>query len=123
MSTGLEAAQSISITLYYRGFSMIITKRDQSISVHSLIEEAMKGIDWAIGQGLKPSWNEETNKEALKPLQNTSVTPSDAPQQGKQTAAIPIEQFEQTCPNCGAKKILSKKGNLYCENRCWLKDK
>lgn len=63
--TGSESPQSINITLYYKGFSMQVTKRDPDISVKDLVQEAMNGIDWAITQGLKPSWNDETNRTAL----------------------------------------------------------
>lgn len=71
--TGMESPQSISITLYYKGFSMIITKRDPSVSVIDLITESMKGIDWAIERGLKPSWNDETNRQALQPEQKKTI--------------------------------------------------
>lgn len=114
MTTGLESPQSINITLYYKGFQMSVTKRDQEIEVKGLIEEAMRGIDWAISQGLKPSWNEETNKEALKDQEVVKPV---------QQKALPVEQFQETCDRCGAKKIMSKKGNMVCSKYCWTKNK
>ncbi|MGH2611561.1 MAG: hypothetical protein ACRDFB_00760 [Rhabdochlamydiaceae bacterium] len=42
-------------------------------------------------------------------------------QEGETKKAIPILQFEETCEKCGAKKILSKKGNLVCSEFCWTK--
>lgn len=65
MTTGMEAAQSISITVYYKGFSMIITKRDAEAEVKPLIDSSVKAIDYMIANGFKPSWNEDTNKQAL----------------------------------------------------------
>lgn len=37
------------------------------------------------------------------------------------TKSIPVEQFQETCERCGAKKILSKKGNMVCSEFCWTK--
>lgn len=62
MSTELpEAPMSISTTAYYKGFSMMITKRDPEVKVLPLIESQMKMIDFLIEQGCKPSWNDDTN--------------------------------------------------------------
>ena len=50
-----------------------------------------------------------------KPKENPTFVPS-KPQQ-PQT----VQQFEQVCGDCGAKKIMSKAGSLYCSDKCWLK--
>lgn len=61
----MESAQSISFTGYYKGFSVLVTKRDEEAKVQPLIDEAMKAIDYMISKGFKPSWNDETNGRAL----------------------------------------------------------
>ncbi len=35
--------------------------------------------------------------------------------------SIPVEQFQEMCQNCNIPKVQSKKGNMYCPNKCWLK--
>jgi len=103
----MESTQSITVQFYYKGFSILLTKRDPEIEVKPLLINAMASIDWAINNDLQPSWNAETNKEALK---DNEVKKS-----------VPVEQFEDVCENCGSKKGTSKKGNRYCLAKCWLK--
>lgn len=97
--TGMESPQSINITLYYKGFAMQVTKRDPDVSVIALITESMKGIDWAIAQGLKPSWNDETNKTALggqKSAQqaNTEADWLEKPVEGKMCPIHPNQEMK-----------------------------
>ena len=74
----MEAPQSISITVYYKGFSMIITKRDADVTVKPLLDSAMEAIDYMVGKGFKPSWNEDTNKQALgiNPIATAPIQPA-----------------------------------------------
>ena len=61
-----EAPMSVSITIYYRGVSMTITKRDSDAKIQPLVVSQMKLIDWMLDEKqAKPSWNSETNKEVL----------------------------------------------------------
>lgn len=103
---GNEAAQSLNITFYYKGFNFQITQRDPNLHMKPLMEKAMKAIDYACTiPEMQPSWNTDTNK-AIKEVKQES---------------IPVESFQQMCPNCNIPKIKSKKGNMYCPNRCWIK--
>ena len=121
--TGQESPQSITVNFYYRGFSILLTKRDPSVEVKPLLEEAMKSIDWAILHNLQPSWNPETNAQAAasRPIvtqdSKTHVTNPIA----EQKRPMSVDEFEDTCDKCGAKKILSKKGNKVCSKFCWTK--
>lgn len=37
-------------------------------------------------------------------------------------SAIPLEQFEKECQNCGGEKVLNPKtGKWFCKVKCWLK--
>lgn len=65
MTTNAEAPVSVSTTIYYKGFSVMITKRDPDVKHERLIEDQLAMLDWLIDRGVKPSWDEETNKQAL----------------------------------------------------------
>lgn len=65
MATGNESPMSVTIQTYYKGFSVLITKRDETAEVKPLIKQSMEAIDHMVKLGFKPSWNEETNKQAL----------------------------------------------------------
>lgn len=113
MASGIESPQSISSVLYYRGVGMTITAREIDIKMKPLIEEQMKRIDWLLDDiGCLPSWNKQTNEEVKE------QTPANKAIINK---SIPIEQFQEVCERCGAKKVLSKKGNMVCSKYCWLK--
>lgn len=74
----MESPQSSSITGYYKGFSVLLTKRDAEAKVRPLIDAAMEAVDYMIEKGFKPSWNDETNGKALGSVAVTS-TPKAAP--------------------------------------------
>ena len=61
------------------------------------------------------------NTIVAKHNQNAPVVSPVAPQQGEQRAAVSVEQFQEMCQNCNIPKVQSKKGNMYCPNKCWLK--
>lgn len=63
MSTGTESPQSMSITGYYKGFSVILTKRDEQAKIKPLIDSAMEAIDYMLENSWNPSWNKQTNDE------------------------------------------------------------
>ena len=66
-----EAPVSITIKGYYKGFSVLITRRKTSMEEKQLTS-IQKTIDNMVDKGFAPSWNEKTNgdhKEPTKPLQ------------------------------------------------------
>ncbi len=119
MTTGIESPQSVTVQYYYKGFSILLTKRDPDIEVKTLLKSAMDSIDWALGQGLMPSWNKQTNDEVATQVyqaHRTTQTPN------KQEASQPIEEFEKTCQKCQGEKVLNPKtGKWFCKAKCWLK--
>jgi len=60
-----EAPQSVTIKGYYKGFSVLLTKRDPEVKTMPLLESSMKAIDWMITNGFKPSWSDDTNKSIV----------------------------------------------------------
>jgi hypothetical protein len=91
----LEADQSVTIKGYYKGFSVLITKRKHDAKILPLIEDAMIAINYMITKEFKPSWNEDTNEQVSQP---TNLG---------------------TCPKCGAPMKISKAGKQYCSALCW----
>ena len=61
-----EAPVSITVKGYYKGFSVLITKRNATGKVE--LEKIMEAIDNMVEKGFNPSWNDETN-EKVKPTQ------------------------------------------------------
>lgn len=105
MSTNEEAPMSVSSTVYYRGVSVIITKRDPEAKIKPLIESQLEMIDWMLDEKKSlPSWNMETNKELHKE---------------KNTAWINTPTDLGECPKCDAPMKLSKAGKPYCSKLCW----
>ena len=105
MSSGEEAPISVSSTVYYRGVSIIITKRDPEAKIKPLIESQLTMINWMLDEKeCKPSWNKQTNGEIQTPT-NTKHP-----------------ELEETCDKCGNKMGISKKGNPYCLAKCWLRE-
>lgn len=86
-----------SIDMYYKGFHV---KKSWPKSMKA--EKIIKIIDKAIDLNFVPSWNKDTTSEALDP---TWVR----------------EEDYGVCAKCGAPNAKSKKGNLYCSKKCWLK--
>lgn len=78
-----EAPASVTIKGYYKGFSVLITNRDPKVSVSPLLAKAINGINWMVENGFKPSWNDNTNGNALKKEVKT-----------------------QGCPKCGGTRTL-----------------
>ena len=54
-----EAKASITVRGYYKGFSVLITKRNADGEVE--LDNIQKAIDNMVDKGFKPSWAEETN--------------------------------------------------------------
>ena len=54
-----EAPVSITVRGYYKGFSVLITKRNADGKVE--LKKIIGAIDNMVEKGFKPSWNEETN--------------------------------------------------------------
>lgn len=95
-----EAKASITVRGYYKGFSVLITKRNAEGEVE--LDNVMAAIDNMVAKGFKPSWAEETN--------------------GKHTPPIPLKT--KPCETCGGtrtfKEGVSKAGKKwagwFCEN-------
>lgn len=105
--THSEAPMSVSSTLYYRGVSITITKRDGEAKIKPLVEKQLEMIDWMLDEKkCKPSWNQQTNEEI-------AGAGKDKP--------VPVSEFEDKCDKCGSPKGTSKAGNRYCLAKCWLK--
>lgn len=68
-----EAPISVSVTGYYKGFSVIATKRQPNEALKPLLEDAMKAIDWMANNGWKPSWRD--GEAPRQPLVNTKICP------------------------------------------------
>lgn len=102
-----EAPASVTFRVYYKGCSILATSRDVNTPLAPLVEKAMKGIDWALDNGCKPSWNEETNGKV-----NGTATP-------------PKVEKTKKCDHCGGTRTLkvgvSKAGKRWagwlCDNR------
>lgn len=121
MDTKNEAPISVSSTVYYRGVAIIITKRSPDVSIEPLLEQQMKVIDWMLDtKNAKPSWNEQTNKEAAGiqigggggGMDMSSPTPVQAT--GSNVGG---------CPTCGSPLIegITKNGKKYtkCSTNKW----
>ena len=67
-----EAPVSITVRGYYKGFSVLITKRNATGEVE--LDKIMKAIDNMVGKGFKPSWNETTNS-GIRVLSEAPTTP------------------------------------------------
>jgi hypothetical protein len=123
----MESPQSITTQFYYKGFSILLTKRSLNTNTELLLQDTMATIDWAIAHSLKPSWNEETNKQALgsTPAKTTTVAhPSTPGDYQREPVSQTVEQFENQdiCNKCGASMVINPKTmKKFCSNKCWLK--
>ena len=104
--SGTESPRSVSITAYYKGYSVLVTKRTEAAKVKPLIDSAIEAIEYMIHLGFEPSWNKETN-QSRRSAQSTSWVdqPTDL----------------GNCSKCGEPNKLSKAGKVYCSAKCWLK--
>lgn len=67
-----EAPTSITIRAYYKGFSVLITRRPADEKVE--LDKIAQSIDNMIAKGYKASWNDETNgKHETKPDPNSPL--------------------------------------------------
>ena len=71
-----EAPTSVTWKGYYKGFSVLVTKRDAKSSVMPLLDSAMVSIEWMIEKGFQPSWNIETNVKVANGQTKTKVCAS-----------------------------------------------
>ena len=69
-----EAPVSITIRGYYKGFSVLITKRKEAVD-NDEATKIMRTIDGLVVKGFQPSWNTETNVKTNghKPAAQTMV--------------------------------------------------
>jgi hypothetical protein len=92
-----EAPVSITVRGYYKGFSVLITKRKDQMDEQELTK-ITAAIDNMEAKGFKPSWNEATNKG-----------------NGAQTAALgpkkptEVKDAQATCPHTQFKVLQVKK--------------
>jgi len=59
-----EAPVSITVKGYFKGFSVLITKRSDSGDIK--LDKIMEAVNNMVEKGFKPSWNTETNGKAVK---------------------------------------------------------
>ena len=62
-----EAPVSITIKGYYKGYSVLITRRKEEMSEDE-ITNIVKAIDNLEAKGFRPSWNEVTNGTVKTPV-------------------------------------------------------
>lgn len=106
-----ESPMSVTIQVYYRGVSILITKRDPEMTIRPLIESQIKVIDWLLDEvHALPSWNKSTNEEVAS-----------SPVVSQPSKPITVAEYEEKCSKCGSKMGISKKGNPYCLAACWVK--
>jgi hypothetical protein len=74
-----EAPMSITIKGYYKGFSVLLTKRMDETQLAPQIVKVMGLVDTMIANGYKPSWNDDTNGKMLPTIQTAVQTPQAAP--------------------------------------------
>lgn len=91
-----------SIDAYYKGFH---TKFSFPETITR--EKVITMVEGLIDAGFEPSWNKETSGEQLK-------------------VTDPIDEATKdhdlgVCSKCGEPNARSKKGNVYCTGKCWLK--
>ena len=54
-----EAPASVTIRGYYKGYSVLLTNRDESVKMSPLLKKAMIAIDWMENNDFKPSWDDK----------------------------------------------------------------
>ncbi len=59
-----EALESVTIKGYYKGYSVMLTKRDVSLKSLPLLKDAIRAIDWMKENGFKPDWHTDANGKA-----------------------------------------------------------
>lgn len=61
-NNGHEAPMSVTVRGWYKGYSVLITKRDPEASVEPLLKSAMSAIDWMDeNEDWNSSWKDEDN--------------------------------------------------------------
>lgn len=86
-----EAPISVTIQSYYKGFSVLITKRDPDVEAKPLIKQSIDAIDYLIKLGFKPSWNTATNEEyANKPTNKQLNVPTPESPEGLDEDGFPL---------------------------------
>jgi len=68
-----EAPVSITVRGYYKGFSVLITKRNAEGNIE--LDKIIKAVDNMVEKGFKPSWNETTNS-GVRVLPEAPKTPA-----------------------------------------------
>lgn len=99
----MESPQSASFTGYYKGFSVLLTKRDQEAKIKPLIDAAMAAVDYMIEKGFKPSWNDETNGKALGQVVVTSTPKSEPVVTQTESKPCPIHEGKRLFYNPNGK--------------------
>lgn len=117
MDTKNEAPISVTSTVYYRGVSVLITKRDPKTPIKDLLESQIEVIDWMLDtKGAQPSWNMDTNRQVAVSQPTSNTIPL-------VTTLTPSEKGETTCPKCGNPIIsgITKTGRKYrkCSTNKW----
>ena len=63
-----EAPVSITVKCYYKGFSVLITRRKEKLAPDEA-SNIIEAIDNLIAKGFEPSWNKATSQEQLNERQ------------------------------------------------------
>lgn len=99
MTTNSEAPISVNSTIYYRGVSTSVTKRDPEMSIDDykkLIQEQLDVIDWLLDvKNAKPSWNKETNNDVQRDSNEAWINQGAGAPMTPQQQAV---QAEVVCP-------------------------
>lgn len=97
-----EAPVSVSVRGYYKGYSILVTRRGDEGKMKGLVKDAMKAIDWmADKDDFAPSWNPDTNKQinGKEPVQKEDCKHENTEIKISQSEKNPGKKFIR-CKDC-----------------------
>lgn len=116
---GSEAPRSMTLSVYYKGYSIMLTQRDPDTKLKPLLDNAIDIIkSLEADLDFQPSWNKQTNQELKK------LNPSTAWMNEGTTTNTSHPELEDNlgrCKKCGAPNKISKQGKIFCSAICWTK--
>ena len=60
-----EAPASVTIRAFYKGYSVLLTNREESVRMRPLLRKAINAINWMDLNDFKPSWNEPKGQQSF----------------------------------------------------------
>ena len=60
-----EAPASVTIRAFYKGYSVLLTNRDENVRMRPLLRKAINAINWMDLNDFKPSWNEPKGQQSF----------------------------------------------------------